>query len=479
MSIFPSSGRRRSLAGVLGVLLASAATLTALTQPASADGTVLPGNKNCSDLVAGAQELRVEPPASGTFSSGGFSVQVVVRTLTSDLADHAGNQTGSQVFDFTATGGSVLAVAVKGGPDTNFYDYRPAGTSSGSTLHAPINTNKKFYGLSHISFCYVPKASPTISTQVSAATVTIGSGFSDTATLAGGNNPTGSITFNVYGPDDATCSGAVAFTDTVPVTGNGSYDSAVFTPSAVGKYRWIASYSGDAANNAVTGQCNDANEDTTVQQAEPTIATQVSQADVTIGDSFRDTATLAGGHNPTGSITFNVYGPDDATCSGDVAFTDTVTVNGNGDYPSALFTPDVVGKYRWIASYSGDADNKAVSGACNDANEDTTVDKAQPSIGTTPDLLPNDAATLAGLVDPSGGTLTFKLFANADCSGDPIYTKDRTVDANGTFVTDNTTVTVTDDATINWVVHYAGDDKNKAVTSTCGNEQVVMDFTVN
>ncbi|HEY3002841.1 MAG TPA: hypothetical protein VGJ44_10880, partial [Kribbellaceae bacterium] len=74
-----------------------------------------------------------------------------------------GDQTGSQVIDFTATGASVLGVVVKGGPNANFYDYQPGGVSFGTGLHSPVNpSNEMFYGLSHVSFCYVktPPSSP-------------------------------------------------------------------------------------------------------------------------------------------------------------------------------------------------------------------------------------------------------------------------------------------------------------------------------
>jgi hypothetical protein len=48
---------------------------------------------------------------------------------------------------------------------------------------------------------------------------------------------------------------------------------------------------------------------------------------VTLGEPISDTATLSGGDNPTGTITFTVYRPDDEDCSGDPAFTSDVDVN--------------------------------------------------------------------------------------------------------------------------------------------------------
>ena len=101
----------------------------------------------------------------------------------------------------------------------------------------------------------VAKASPTLATSAS-ADVTIGGQVSDTATIASGYSPGGQITFKAYGPNDADCSGVAAFTDTEPVTGNGAYVSADFTPTQPGTYRWTAHYSGDANNNIASTACN-------------------------------------------------------------------------------------------------------------------------------------------------------------------------------------------------------------------------------
>jgi len=95
--------------------------------------------------------------------------------------------------------------------------------------------------------------------------VAVGGQVRDTAVLSGGQSPTGSIVFSLFGPDDATCSAAAVFTSSaVVVSGNGSYDSPSFTPTAPGTYRWRASYSGDANNLALAGACNAANESVSV-----------------------------------------------------------------------------------------------------------------------------------------------------------------------------------------------------------------------
>src|SRR5258708_20106350 len=78
---------------------------------------------------------------------------------------------------------------------------------------------------------------PTISTSANES-VTIGAAIHDTALLGntankpGGGPAGGTITFFAYGPGDATCGLAPAFTSApVTVTGNGSYGPVTFTPT--------------------------------------------------------------------------------------------------------------------------------------------------------------------------------------------------------------------------------------------------------
>ncbi len=226
-----------------------------------------------------------------------------------------------------------------------------------------------------------PKEDTDISTDASGAVV-LGGHVSDSATLSGGDEPGGTITFKLYGPNNATCAGAAVFTSVKDVDGNGTYGSGNFTPAHAGTYRWIASYSGDDGNKPAAGACGDENEQVEVTKAHPSISTDASGT-VDLGGLISDTATLSGGHAPTGTITFNLYGPNTEECDTDPIFTSTKDVAGNGDYGSGTFSPSAVGTYRWIAAYSGDADNLAVSGACNDANEAVVV--TQPEV-KTPDL---------------------------------------------------------------------------------------------
>ena len=124
----------------------------------------------------------------------------------------------------------------------------------------------------------------------------------------------------------------------------------------------------------------------------PTVVTQAS-GPVDNGESIFDKATLSGGHQPTGTMTFNLYGPNDATCSKGSIFTSTKAVNGTGDYTSDSFKPSAPGTYRWIANFSGgDANNPDTSNGCNESNEASVVRAADISVAKTAD----DASVSAG-----------------------------------------------------------------------------------
>ncbi|MEO6929389.1 MAG: hypothetical protein ABI190_09500, partial [Casimicrobiaceae bacterium] len=330
------------------------------------------------------------------------------------------------------------------------------------------------------TFITVDQALPAIATVASAGVIA-GNTIEDTATLSAGVNPTGSITFNLYGPNDATCSTSI-FSSTIAVSANGNYVSAAFTAAAAGIYRWIAAYSGDGSNTAVSGTCNAANENVIVTSATPTIST-VASGTIKLGAAISDTAALVGGSAPTGLITFNLYGPGDATCSTTPAFTSSVAVNGNGNYPSASFTPTSTGTYRWVAVYGGDASNAAVAGACGDSSESVVVAQATPAIATVASAAitiggsVTDTATLSGTVAGTG-SITFTLYGpnDATCSATAAFTSNAiSVSGNGSY-TSAPAFTPTAVGTYRWRASYTGDGNNQAVTGACNatSESVVV-----
>ena len=225
----------------------------------------------------------------------------------------------------------------------------------------------------------VSAASPTLVTTASSAITQRGTTaptLTDTAVLSGGYFPTGNIVFTLTGP------GGFSYTQTDTVSGNGTYTASTTLPTTVaGTYTWTARYGGDVNNNAASDQGGRA-EQATVSPASPTLTTTPSPTTVTLGATappiLTDSADLASGVNPTGTITFTlIY--NNATVD-----TETVTVSGNGTYttPIGFTLPSsgtVTGTYQWDAIYSGDPNNNAASDV-NAVAEQVTVSPAMPTL---------------------------------------------------------------------------------------------------
>src|SRR5262249_56244550 len=86
---------------------------------------------------------------------------------------------------------------------------------------------------------------PAINTQQQPASATVGSAIADRATVSGGNNPTGTVTFTLFNNPNGT--GTPLFTDTEPLVG-GMATSAAYLATATGTDYWVATYNGDSNN---------------------------------------------------------------------------------------------------------------------------------------------------------------------------------------------------------------------------------------
>jgi hypothetical protein len=320
----------------------------------------------------------------------------------------------------------------------------------------------------------ISPASPAINTMPNSTSVTLGTSsvtLKDTAVLSGGYNETGSITFTLYQGN------TLLDTETVPVSGNGSYTTPTgytLASSGVvtGTYQWDASYSGDS-NNGTAVDNNAANEQVTVSPASPAINT-VAGAPVVIGSGMKltDTATLSGGYFPTGTITFTLIGPGGTTVD-----TETVTASGDKTYTTPTgYVPTAVGTYVWHATYGGDSNNKSATD--NGQNESETVTTAGPAINTVAGgsvvvgsgAKLSDTAVLSGGFTPTG-TITFTLFNASHVS---LFTDVVTVSGNGTYTTATGTnpggYLPTAAGSYLWSATYNGDTNNISVSDSGVNE---------
>jgi hypothetical protein len=201
------------------------------------------------------------------------------------------------------------------------------------------------------------KTNPSITTTLSATSVSIGTAVHDSATLTGATaDAAGTVTYTVYSND--TCTQGAQPAGTKTVTNGIVPDSDAITFNSAGTFYWQAVYSGDAKNNGATSACT--SEQLVVNPNTPAMTTAQKLLP-------NDNATLTGAtNNATGTITFSLFNPVDATCSNTPAFTQTVNVNGNGTYntTNTTFFASDEGTWRWLITYSGDVNNTATTSAC-------------------------------------------------------------------------------------------------------------------
>ena len=142
-----------------------------------------------------------------------------------------------------------------------------------------------------------PAGTPSVSlTTHASAPVTRRGRISDTAILAGGTRPTGTITFRVYGPSDPTCAAVPATISESTVTGDGAYASAPYVAPTAGVYRFVARYGGDGANPPVATRCGDPGEAVAVTNPPPPVLGRSFQVGPLSGTIYY---TLPGGQGRT------------------------------------------------------------------------------------------------------------------------------------------------------------------------------------
>src|SRR5262249_30878010 len=131
------------------------------------------------------------------------------------------------------------------------------------------------------------------------------------------------------------------------------------------------------------------------------------------------------------------------------------------------------GVYYWVASNRGADNEKGEGPGCKD--ELVEVGQASPKISTT--QLPaagtvgatfKDKANLTGLLgEHPGGTVSFKLFDNPKCDGEPIATDGpHSVTSDNEYESPHGAV-INPHGTYSWLHYSIGDHINKGVVSSC------------
>jgi hypothetical protein len=317
-----------------------------------------------------------------------------------------------------------------------------------------------------------PPGAPTLTTTPQPSQASLGWYLSDRATLSGGTNPTGTLTFRFYGPGDEACSNAV-FTWQSSVYGNGDYWSGSYLADRSGTWRWTVAYSGDGQNQAVSSGCSE--EPVTVTKATPTVYL-FGSGTASIGSTLYANGYGYGAFQATGNATVGLYRPSDETCSGTPASSQAFGWFGSSFVSlwSTYGPADELGTWRYRVEYPGDANNEAASLPCGWTS--VQVVKASPYVfaGVSPGAMTiGGQATVNGQVaygyQPSGA-VTVSFFAPNDpgCSS-AVATSDAAIRPDGTF---DTAFTPTSVGLWRMTASYAGDGFNNPYATWCGSMTV-------
>lgn len=224
-----------------------------------------------------------------------------------------------------------------------------------------------------------------VEVNTSAGAIHADGSFTATATVVTSQvmqQPTGTVTVSVYGPDDTSCSGT-PLTSTNTLVGSSSNASSAtsdaFGSLADGVYRVRASYSGDATFASVAeGSCQYAPQVSVFSgKATTALTTTTNTTPLPLGATQTHAVSVRNYNNfpdATGPVTFSWYGPGATDCSGLPVATVTqpvvatpiffgfpyTTLTATGSY-----VPAVRGAYFAQAVYGGDDNYQPATGACD------------------------------------------------------------------------------------------------------------------
>jgi uncharacterized repeat protein (TIGR01451 family) len=318
------------------------------------------------------------------------------------------------------------------------------------------------------------KLTPTVATDVHNAdgivtSAPIGSTVHDVATVSGGlGTPTGSVTFTLFS-GNTTCQGTGVTSNSIALASGSASSGDTTVP--VGGLSYKAHYLGDDTYTTGDGPC----EPLTGSKLTPTVATDVHDANgvvtsAPIGSTVHDVATVSGTQGtPTGSVTFTLFSGN-TTCQGEGSTSDSIDLVDGSAASGDAAVP--VGGLSYIAHYAGDATYLAGDGPC----EPLAAGKLSPTIATTlsdTEVLVgstvHDSATLSGATSDAGGTVTYTVYSDVNCTQNPQDAG--TADVSGGDVGNSSGVQFNNAGDFYWQAVYSGDDSNNGATSPCNSEE--------
>lgn len=249
----------------------------------------------------GSDEMAVYLELGGTLD---FYVQVALASDSNDgiteidasgfqnaLADMGYRSDGSTAGGGGFVDGSVIPTSVSRGTSGDPVTWDVVGLNPGDTSTVlEVKTNATKYAAGELEITnggntveepgFAPVLTP-VSSSATPTTGPVGTTLQDSATLTAAQtlDGSGSITWDLYGPGDTTCSTSPDYIEKITdITTDGPYSTSTgYLATSPGTYEWVASFSGDANNPPGSTYCGE--EPVVVTQ--PTATTQITSASTT------------------------------------------------------------------------------------------------------------------------------------------------------------------------------------------------------
>jgi RHS repeat-associated protein len=342
------------------------------------------GNNNGTRAPTPTTINKATPSGSITCSPNPITVGTQTSTCTATMTGVSSGATPTGSVSMSSYG-SVWSPTLSGGSASfTGFNGQPVGSDNVTgTYNGDGNYNSVSLSSATVT---IQVASPSISLSANTSTQTFSwpQSFVFTATVSGGDSPTGTVTYQEDGTPFATVtlsSGSAVY--------NGSNEY-----WAAGSHTITAVYSGDGSNNGIRTSTP-----ITISKATPSGSISCSPNPITVGtqtSTCTATMTASGGATPTGSVSVSSYGNawSPTLSGGSASFT------GFGGQP--------VGSYSVTGTYSGDGNFTSVSLS----SATVTIQTVSPSISLScnPDPVTYGAnatctATVSG--DSPTGTITW------------------------------------------------------------------------
>ena len=229
---------------------------------------------------------------------------------------------------------------------------------------------------------------PRVVTTVSSQSVVPGAQITDTVKVSGLAGEAATVQAQLYGPFATRaairCTGTPAWSGSISAAGDGTYVTQPFTVATPGYYTYRESIAASGFVRATQTPCSNTAE-TTIVTGKPSVTTQVSTQQATIGATITDKVVVTGLGALQADVNVDLFGPfatrTAIRCTGTPAWRGKVTARGDGTYTTAPVKLLAAGYYTYHESIPDTPAYSGFNGVCAETSE-TTLSHASPRVTT-------------------------------------------------------------------------------------------------